>query len=118
MSLKIKKGNTFILEVPIYDRNGALVTTLAAATTIKFQLKASQEGTAIVEKTVGAGIVVDQPETGYVQITLDPADTAQTPKKYIFGIEPVWTGAVYEVFTKIDGSWDDEIEIVQDNVTT
>jgi hypothetical protein len=119
MSVKIKRGNTFVFEIPVYDLNGDLVETLASTTAVKFHLKASKTGQYIVEKTKGSGIAVDTPSTGYVQIVLTPTDTDQDIKTYLYGLQCEWSAAeVYEVFTKIDGAWDDEIEIVQDIVNT
>jgi len=119
MSLKIKKGNTFVLEIPVYDLNGDLVTNLATTTAVKFHLKASKTSTPIVTKTKGSGCEVDTPETGYIQVTLVPTDTDQDPKEYTFGLQAEWSSTeIYEVFTKINGAWDDKAEIVQDIVNT
>jgi hypothetical protein len=72
---KIKKGNTAVQDIPIKDEDGILVTTFATATEIKFQIKLLETGVALIEKTVGAGIEINTPSTGYLRLTLSAIDT-------------------------------------------
>ena len=112
----IKKGNTSIQDIPVYDRDDALVTNLAAASEIKFHIKASEAGAPLVERTVGSGIEVNTPTTGYLRITLTATNTNLPPKKYYMGLQIKWTSEVREVILKIDGIETETLRITQDIV--
>ena len=114
----IKKGNTAVQDILIKDKAGDEVTTLAAATEIKFQIKALKTGAALVEKTDGAGIEVDTPSTGYLRVTLLSADTGQIPKIYYMGLQITWGAEVREVIIKVGDIETEELRIVQDIVNT
>lgn len=115
---RVKKGNTSIQDMLVKDRDGNIVTNLADASTIKFQVKESKEATTKkIEKTKGSGIDVDTPSTGYLRITLTPTETALDPKRYIMACEIDWGGDnKYEVRIYIDNHETDEFIVEQDAV--
>lgn len=118
--LIIKKGNKDIRDIPIRDRNGTLITTLATATEIRFNIKDQENAAPLVEKTVDDGIEIDTPSTGYVRLTLMPADTDLTPRLYFMGLQIVWIpdDEVYEIYLKVDGIYTDRLRVVRDIVNT
>ena len=121
MSWKVVKGNTSIQDIPVYDRDGTLVTNLASATEIKFHVKTSNTVTAkTIEVTkTGGGIVVDTPSSGYIRITLTPTLTAITVGTYVMALEITWSAtSVYECRIYIDNKETKTFEIEQDIVNT
>lgn len=77
--MQIKKGNQVIMEIGIKDINNDLITDLNTATEIKYMIKTEATDAdidALVTVTLTAGgIVIDTPEIGYVQVTIDAPDT-------------------------------------------
>ena len=114
----IKKGNTAVQDIPIKDKDGALVANLAAASEIKFQIKLLETGAALVEKTVGAGIEVNTPSAGYLRLTLSATNTNQIPKTYYMGLQITWGTEVREVILKVDSIETEKLKIIQDVVNT
>jgi len=117
----IKKGNTSVQDIPVYDKNGALIANLADATEIKFQVKKKKtDAVALVEKTVGSGIAVNTPSAGYLRITLTPEDTGTTLSvgDYFMALQIKWSAAeIYEVIIKIDDIKTERFRIKQDIIT-
>lgn len=116
---KIKRGNSSIQEIPIYNSRGFLIEDLDDVSTATFVIKEKRDDdTALVTKTKGAGIQLDEPSPGYVKITLDPADTNLWPKKYFMALELLWlSGLKYEVIFKIDGQETEMMEILPQIIT-
>lgn len=117
---KVKKGNTSIQDIPIYQRDGTtLETNLATAARIEFNVCKSKKGAAIISKTVGSGITVNTPNTGYVRVKLLPSDTSIEPGDYWMGLEVNW-GADdnYECRLKVNDVETELFEIEQDVVNT
>ena len=114
----IKKGNTVTQDIPIYDEDGDLVTTLAAATEAKFQVKDEEaSATVLLEKTLGAGIAVDTPVVGYVRLTLTATNTdSLDPKYYYMALQIVWGAEVKEVYIMIEDLVTEKLKIIQDIV--
>lgn len=116
----IKKGNTSVQDIPIYDKDGVLITNLAIATEIKFQIKKNKtDAAALVEKTdsTGGGIEVNTPSTGYLRITLLPEDTGVTLSKgdYYMACQITWSATeIYEVDIYIDNVITEQLRIKQD----
>jgi len=118
--LSIKKGNTSNIEIPIYDKDGILVSNLAAATDIVFQVKKREkQAVADIEKTKGAGIAADSPQVGWLTITLVPTDSASLDVgKYYCGIQITWSASnQYEVRIFADKKETESFEIEQDIVS-
>ena len=115
----IKKGNTAVQDIPIRDEDGELVTNLGlSGVEIKFQIKRQEIGAFLVEKTIGAGIEVDMPDTGYLRLTLTATDTNQAPRLYYMGLQITWDAEVREVILRVGGLETERLKIVQDIVNT
>ncbi len=101
---EVKKGNTSVQDIPVYDRDGNLVTNLADATAIKFQVKETKKSASFkFEKTKGDGIAVDTPTEGWLRITTTPTDNDIDVKDYVMGLELTWSATEnYETILKID----------------
>lgn len=110
---KIKRGNTSIQEIPIYNIAGDLIADLDDVSTAIFVIKEKRDGDALITKTKGSGIEIDEPSPGYVKITLKPADTDLPGKKYFMALELLWpSGKKYEVIFKIDGQETEMMKIL------
>ena len=114
----VKSGNTSVQDVPVYDKDDVLLTNLATATEIKFEIKKKKtDTTAEVTKTVGSGIEVDTASSGYLRITLLPADTGTTLSvgDYFMALQLKWSSAeIYEGIIKIDDVKTERFRIKQD----
>ena len=112
----IKKGNTSVQDIPVYDKDSVLLTNLATTTEIKFQVKKNKtDTTALIEKTKGAGIEVNTPSAGYLRITLLPTDTAISVGDYFMALHLKWSSSeIYEVIIEIDDEKTDRFRIQQD----
>ena len=99
--MNIKKGNSATLTVAVRDGNKELIDNLSSATAILFMVKTSKTDPdidAIISKSVGAGVTVDDPSTGYVKIELLPTDTDQTINSYYMALQIEWGAAShYEI---------------------
>jgi len=120
---KIIRGNTSIQDIAVRDKDGALVTNLAAAVEIKFAVKETEEGAELITKTAASagGIDVDTPSQGYLRITIDPADTFHIdPARYYMALQIMWSSVlIYELkFRDANGVETDRFEIEQDIITT
>ena len=117
---QVKRGNTSIQDIPIYQKDSTtLETNLAAVREITFQVKTSKTASAaVIEKLESAGgILVDTPSTGYVRITLSPEDTDIDIGMYVMGLQVDWSAAsIYEVRIEIDDVETTEFEVEQDVV--
>lgn len=119
---EVKKGNTSVQNILVKDKNDNIVTTLNIATEIKFVIKKTKTAVAaLVEKTAVAlgGIVIDDPTTGYLKITLTPTDTGVTLSvgDYFMAIQITWSPTeVWEVNMEIDDVKTDRFRIKQDIV--
>ena len=117
--LKIKKENTAELTILCKDKNGVVLTTLAALTEAIFQVRDIKTGVVIIDKrlSVPGELDIDVPSAGYVTIYLLPADTNVTPKRYYFALELQWgSNDIYELNLLVDGRESDLFEITQDVV--
>lgn len=115
---KIKRGNSSIQEIPVYNKKRKLITDLDDVETAIFVIKEKRDGPALVTKSKDNGIEIDEPSPGYVKITLDPADTNLHPKKYFMALELIWSnGKKHEVNFKIDGQESDMMEILPQIIT-
>ena len=114
----IKKGNTSVQDIPIYDKAGVLVTNLVDAEEIKFQIKKNKvDAAALVEKTADSGITVNTPLAGWLRITLNPDDTGTTLSvgDYFMALQIKWSVTeIYEVDIEIDDVKTERLRIKQD----
>jgi len=122
MPWNIIRGNTSIQDIAIRDSDGVLVTNLAAAVEIRFEVKDEEEGVALISKTAASagGIDVDTPSQGYLRITIDPADTfTLNPGNYYMALQIMWSSAlIYELkFRDSAGIETDRFVIEQDIIS-
>lgn len=105
-AFEIKRGNTKVFNPLIRDKAGAIVSNLGAAVALKFEIKKEEKAaTALITKTLGAGITINDPSTGYVKITLKPSETIVPAAGYYYlALEIRWSAdVVYEVALKKNG---------------
>ena len=114
----VKKGNTVVQDISVKDKDGVLVSNLAAASNIKFQIKVLKTGAALVEKSVGSGIEINTPSSGYLRLTLSAKDTNQIPDNYYIGLQITWGAEVREVILKVNSTEIYTVRIIQDVVNT
>jgi hypothetical protein len=79
-----------------------LVTNLATATLVKFQVKLNRtdaDAAALISKTsgTGGGITVNSPSSGWVSVALTSANTTIAPGNYFFGLKVLYASTKYEV---------------------
>ena len=110
---KVKKGNTSIKNIPIYQRNGVtLVDNLASALTARFIIRDKATKLIKIEKAKGNGLEIDIPVLGWIRITLSPTNTNLPVKKYEMGLEFSWDAETrYEVLLMVDGKISSEFEV-------
>lgn len=113
---EIVKGNTEVEEIPLYDNQGELVTNLSLASAVKFQIKTERTGTPLVSKSLGDGIEVDQPEPGYIRLTLSATDTDLDPGFYVIGLQIEWNDEIKEIEFLINNQKTRRLRILQDVV--
>ncbi len=114
---QVIRGNTTVRNIPVYDQKGILVQDLADATEIHFHVCKNRECSGIIQKDKSNGIEVDIPETGWLRITLLPADTKIPPLKYFVALQIKWSATrIYETVIKVDGQKTDRLEIVPELV--
>jgi len=110
---KVKRGNTSIQEIPVYNKKRKLIEDLDDVETATFVVKEKRDGAALITKTKDDGIEVDEPSPGHLTITLDPKDTDLPARKYFMALELLWSsGKKYEVIFKIDGQESEMMEIL------
>jgi len=126
-SWTVKRGNTSIQDVAIKDSDGVLITTLAEADEIIFQVRKSFTSTpALIEKTLDDGIEINTPSTGYLRITLTPDDTDIEANVYCMALQIMWHPAsgspsgtadlVYEVILKVDNEESNKFLVKEDMI--
>jgi len=123
----VKQGNTSVQDVAIKDSAGVLVTTLAEADEVIFQVRKSfTSPTIIIEKTLGDGIEVDTPLLGYIRISLTADDTDIDVGTYCMALQITWHPAsgnesgtldeVYEVIIKVNNTESSKFIVIQDMI--
>lgn len=119
----VKKGNTSIQDIPVYQKDGTtLVDNLdAVGIEIKFQIKKKKtDAVPLVEKgnTLPlVGIEVNTPDPGYLRITLLPVDTGTTLSvgDYFMAIQIKWSATeIYEIIITIEDVKTERFRIKQD----
>lgn len=113
---EIVSGDTSRQEIPIRDYKGELVTDLASASEIKFQVKEEKKesGSPLISKDLVDGIEVDQPSEGYLRITLVPSDSAgiRPSERYVMAVEVKWSAdRIHEYELEIDGKLTDRFVV-------
>ncbi|MCK5127926.1 MAG: hypothetical protein KAR42_16835 [candidate division Zixibacteria bacterium] len=110
---QVIRGNTTVRDIPVYDQKGVLVTDLENAESIHFHVCKHRQCSGIIQKNKDNGIEVNIPKTGYLRITLLPADTKIPPLKYYVALQVKWSATrIYETVIKVNGVVTDRLEIV------
>lgn len=119
-SWTVKKGNKSVRDILIKDKDDVIVTNLAAATEIKFQIKNKKtDAVPLLEKTKDDGITINTPSEGYLRITLLPTDTKVTLGlgSYFMGLQIKWSATdIYEIKITIDNGEAEFFKVIQDIV--
>ena len=90
----IKSGNDANLRILCKDVDDNVITNLADANEIIFQIRAPT----IIEKKKSLGeILVNEPSTGYLGIKIDASDTVNLKSTYFVGVEIQWTDNIQEI---------------------
>lgn len=113
----VKKGNTVKLVFTIKDSNGDSVTNLATAVKVKFMVKINKtdlDSSAVISKSLGAGITVDDPTIGDISIILTDTDTNIAVDCYFFALQIEYASAIYELDSKEDDQVTSKFQIIQD----
>ena len=115
--MQIKKGNTVDLEFTIKDSDGTLVINLSTVVDVKFMAKnepTDADVDAVISKSLGDGITVDDPSTGIVKVALTSTDTSVTAKRYSFALQLEYSDSIQEVTIRENRSETNVLDIVQD----
>lgn len=85
--LELKAGDHRVLRLTLVDELGSAFD-LTGVTDVKLHAARRIDKSAVLQKTLGAGIeVVGDPTSGVVDVTLDPADTASLGGDYVWEFE-------------------------------
>jgi len=116
--MQIKYGNKSVLVFSFTDKDfGLPVSDLASAIAIKFQMKDTQTGTAIISKDLTSGIDRNIPTTGDITVTILPADftAAVTIGKKYTAIQIEYSATdIREIDLRYNDITFNQIEITQD----
>ena len=117
--MNIKVGNQVKFIVAVKDVNGAAVTDLSTATNVLFMIKkyiTDPDSEAVVSKSLGSGITVDDPVTGSISILINSPDTVSLePGTYYMGLEIVYsTDNRQEVYLQENNSTINQISLTSD----
>ena len=116
-SWKVKKGNTSVQEIEVRNKDNQIVTNLADATDIIFQVKEKFGDSPTIEKTKGAGITVDSPDVGWLRVVLLPSDTDKEAQVYLMALEVIWSpDEKYETRLYVNNSETDKFEIEENYI--
>lgn len=115
---RVLQGNTSIQDITVKDKDGALVTNLADAESIIFQVKEKRsDETPKITKTKDDGIeVLADGDLGKLRITLNPADTEEMkPVRYLMALQIKWSATlIYEIILSFDGEPTVWFQVCQD----
>jgi len=115
----VKKGNTSVQEIPIYNKNGVLLQNLTEASVIKFQVKKNKsDQSPKISKTLGNGIAVDVPLKGYLRIDLTPNNTDLPLGDYFMALQIEWSiDEIYEIILEIENEETEIFQIIESMIT-
>lgn len=122
-NMEIKKGNTGIFDFALKDGDGVIISTLASAQTVVFQLKDSDTGTVLIEKDLNDGVTVDRDKnnnvvTGSVRVEISASETngLTADSELSMALEVTWANNTQEVYIKESTCIVDALTINQDIV--
>lgn len=115
--LQIFQGDSIDLIFPVKDTDGDYLLDLSLAIAIKFLVKDEKtdpDGSALITKTLGSGIVINTPTTGFITVSLTRSDTLNIVGRKYFGLQIEWSASsVKELFCKYNGIDVDQIEFLK-----
>jgi hypothetical protein len=119
--LIFKKGNTTFLGVAATDSDGNIITTLATANDIKFQLKETKAGSAKISKDLSDGVTADRDKNnnvvvGSIRVVLTASDIdSLTPgTNYFISVQAEWTNNIQEIWLTEDSQILEYITVKED----
>jgi len=119
--MRLKLGNTVTLQFPVKDSTGNLIINLNTAVAVKFLIKINPTDTdleAIISKTLGSGITVDDPSLGYIKVEIESNDFLNVSAgDYYFGLQVEFPSSkIYELDVIDNDCPSNLVSIVQDVV--
>jgi hypothetical protein len=116
--MELIKGNKEILVITLTDKlTGSSVLDLESASDIKFQIKDTQTGKAIISKNLTSGVQRNIPNIGDVSVTILPADftTAVTIGDKYIGLQIEYSATdIREIELRQNKVMFEKIKIKQD----
>ncbi len=117
--MRIKKQNSRTLKFLIRDSEGTTITNLASAVEILFMLKQepldTDEEAKIVKRMTLGGVLVDNPEVGYLRVPLTSVDTNIPVFNYYCAVQIQWSATnIQEIEISDNGVLVTQLEIYQD----
>ena len=116
--MDVKKENYVTFQMgPVIDVNGAIIINLATTTEVTFAVKTDKtdidaDALILKRKTLGE-LTVDDPDTGYVTVTLSDSDT-NLLGDYFMALQLEWAADKQEINLTEDGKISDRLSIKQD----
>lgn len=116
--LKIKQGNTALLQFYLTDTAGAAITDLSSTTGIKFWIAVPSTGAKFIE-VLKPAMTLNEPSTGYLKVPLTAAQTATlTLTRYFFGIQLEYATKTVEADAYADNELTNVLAVEKQVVTT
>jgi len=116
--MRVKKENAITIKVLVKDSEGTIISDLATATFVKFMVKETKttpNAEAIITKSIGDGLTIDDPSTGYIKVVLTSVDTNISIGYYVMAIQIEYSPTnIQEINLSEEGSTTDAFEIYQD----
>lgn len=98
--MKIKRGNDQDLIFTVVDQNNVLRQDLSLVTAAHFVLKRQKTDAninAVVSKSLGSGIAVNDPGKGQIKVSLSSADMQIEAREYYCALQIVLSAKTYEL---------------------
>jgi hypothetical protein len=96
-NIEVYRGDSALLSVHITDNAGADFN-ITTATEITFTIRTQEDdATALLTKTLGAGVTLTVPATGHCTVKIEDGDTYDFPGVKLYDIQVEIAGEVYTV---------------------
>jgi len=93
--ISLYRNDSNIIRCTVYDETGKVFSLHEA--TVKFSVRETEDGTALLVKITGNGIAFHNEVGGVLDITIDANDTADMSDDYVYDIEVTKFSEVYTV---------------------
>lgn len=87
MEIKVVQGDDLTYTLTVNDADGNAVDLTGASAAVFTVKKNYSDDTAVIEKTLGAGVVITTPASGVVTVTLSDSDTDIEDGTYMFELQ-------------------------------